>query len=132
MTLRNSLRLHALTVLALASSASASDHDVQQWTSLRVEHAFVEGVTAGVRARVRFDDDVSRKKDMTVGPSLRVDAFDRFSFTFGYDYRYDLQDDSTAEHRAWQAVGFAFPIRGLTIGNRIRMDERLMNCRAVR
>ncbi len=111
----------------LASNALAADHDLQQWTSLRLEHEFFDGVTAGVRARARFDDDISRERDVTVGPSLRLEAFDRLTFTLGYDYLYDLRDDSTAEHRAWQAAGFAFPIRRLTIGNRIRFDERLID-----
>ncbi len=127
MRFRSSLGLHAFTVLMLASNASASDHDLQQWTSLRLEHEFFDGVTAGVRARARFDDDISSERDVTVGPSLRLEVFDRFAFTFGYDYLYDLRDDSTAEHRAWQAVGFTFPVRGLTIGNRIRFDERFID-----
>ena len=110
----------------LASNASASDHDLQQWTSLRLEHELFDGVTAGVRARVRFDDNISTEKDVTVGPSVRWEPIDRLTFTLGYDYLYDLRDDSTAEHRAWQAVGFAFPIRRLTIGNRIRFDERFI------
>jgi hypothetical protein len=71
MRCRNSLRLHAFTVLMLAANASASDHDLQQWTSLRLEHEFFDGVTAGIRARVRFDDDVSRDKDLTAA-TLRV------------------------------------------------------------
>lgn len=124
MRFRNSLRLHAFAVLVLAGNASASDHDLQQWTSLRLEHEFFDGVTAGVRARVRFEDDVSREWDVMLGPSVRWEPIDRLSFTLGYDYRYDLRANSTAEHRPWQAVGFALPIRGLTIGNRIRVDER--------
>ncbi len=111
----------------LAPNASASDNDLQQWTSLRLEHEFFDGVTAGVRARARFDDDIGSERDVTVGPSLRLEVFDRFAFSFGYDYLYDLHDHSTAEHRAWQAVGFAFPIRGFRIGNRIRFDERLID-----
>ncbi len=126
MRCRNSLWLHAFTVLMLAANASASDHDLQQWTSLRLEHEFFDGLTAGVRARVRFDDDVSRDKDLTVGPSVRWEPLDRLTFTLGYDYLYDLQDESTAAHRGWQAVGFTFPFRGLTIGNRIRFDERFI------
>lgn len=126
MRLRNSLPFYAFTVLMLASNASASDQDLQQWTSLRLEHELFDGVTAGVRARVRFDDDVSSEKDVMVGPSLSLEPIDRLKFTLGYDYLYDLQAESTAEHRAWQAIGFTFPIRDLTIGNRIRFDERLI------
>ena len=122
---RNSPPFYAFTVLMLASNASASDQDLQQWTSLRLEHELFDGVTAGVRARVRFDDDVSSEKDVMVGPSLSLEPIDRLKFTLGYDYLYDLQAESTVEHRIWQTINFKFRIRDLTIGNRIRFDERL-------
>jgi hypothetical protein len=126
MRFRSSLRLHAFIVLLLASNAEASDHDLQQWTSLRLEHEFFDGVTAGVRARVRFDDDVSSENDVMVGPSVHWEPIDRLTFVLGYDYLYDLQAESTAEHRAWQAINFTLPIRDLTLGNRIRFDERFL------
>ena len=93
---RNSPPFYAFTVLMLASNASASDQDLQQWTSLRLEHELFDGVTAGVRARVRFDDDVSSEKDVMVGPSLSLEPIDHLKFALGYDYLCDLQAGSTA------------------------------------
>ena len=94
MRCRNSLRLHAFTVLMLAANASASDHDLQQWTTLRLEHEFFDGLTAGVRARVRFDDDVSvlygrclhRGALMSDGS---VDGHNLICGVHGWDYRVD-------------------------------------------
>jgi hypothetical protein len=114
-------------VVVVASTASAADHDLEQWSSLRLDHESFDRVTVGVRARVRFDDDISNKKDLTVGPSLRWEVLDRLRFSLGYDYLYDLFDDSTQEHRAWQSVRFEFALRDFTIGNRIRFDERFID-----
>lgn len=125
MKLRYLLRFHIVILLMLAPYASAADQDTAQWSTLRLEHEFFDGVTAGVRVRARFDDDISREKDVTIGPSLSLKLIDRLTVSLGYDFLYDLQAESTAEHRIWQTINFKFRIRDLTIGNRIRLDERL-------
>ena len=112
----------AATLLLPASSASATDSDIQLWPSATLNRGLSDQWAGHVTIRGRFDDDVSETKDLLIRPFVTWRPGKGFTLDLGYDYLHSYSGSS--ENRFWQAAQHAFKWREITVGNRIRLDQR--------
>jgi hypothetical protein len=120
-----SRRLCLLAVaFVLAWPGLAAAEDVQLWTVATVSHALDDRFALHLAGRVRFDDDVSQSKDYLIRPYGSWKATDSISLQLGYDRLQSVR--SRDEHSAWQSVSYRQLWRDLSLGHRIRLDERFV------
>jgi Protein of unknown function (DUF2490) len=115
----------ALAVFAPRSSEAADD-DTQEWSTVTIRHSLDERWTLSLESRVRFDDDISRAKDLLIGPAIDLKLNDTVSLGLGYDYVYSFKTDATSENRIWEQIGLHFINGELDVENRLRLDERFL------
>lgn len=125
-----SVRLLA-TVVALtsATTAWASDHDEQVWTSITATSALSPEVDATLELHSRYTDEVSRVGQVLIRPSVTYKLPDGWSVTGGYVYVRTRFANTRAndEHRAWQQIGYTFVANaatGLSVTGRTRVEQR--------
>ena len=109
------------------SAARAAEDDTQEWTTVTVRHALDERWTLSLESRIRFDDDISRAKDLLVGPAAELKLSDTLSLGLGYDYVYSFKTDATSENRIWEQAALRFAYGDLEIGNRLRLEQRFLD-----
>jgi hypothetical protein len=104
--------------------ASASGSDIQLWPTVTLNHGFGEHWGGHLMSRVRFDQNVSRTKDILLRPWVSWEPLEGLAFDLGYDYNHSFH--SNDEHRIWQAAEYRFTWRRLTVNNRLRLDQRFV------
>jgi hypothetical protein len=117
--------LLASALLLLHPSARAADDDVQIWPVVTLHHGLGDRWGAHLQTRLRFDEDVSRTKDLLVRAFGSWKALDCLTLDLGYDYIHSFH--GAGEHRPWQAAEHRMPWHDLTLQNRIRLDERFVD-----
>ena len=115
-----------LSGVSLTHAAAGAENDTQQWTSVTLEHAITPDVTAGFTTRLRFDEDISRKKDLLVRPWLSIKATDGLSLGLGYDHIEPFPSSAKSEDRVWQQLEFKFGVFDLPLSGHVRLDERFL------
>jgi hypothetical protein len=116
--------LLASGLLVLPASGVAAENDVQLWPVVSLNHSLGERWGAHLQTRARFDEDVSEAKDFLVRPFISWTPIESLTFDLGYDYLHSFR--SSPEHRVWQAAEHHFQWRDLTVKNRVRLDERIV------
>jgi hypothetical protein len=111
---------------ALPRVAQGAEDDTQQWTSASFTHALDDKVSLSFSSRVRFDEDISRKKDLLLGPGMSYALSPALSLGGGYTHLHAFPSGSSSENRAWQQVGFVEKLWGASVGNRLRLEERFV------
>ncbi len=115
-----------LLAAAIPQAALAADDDTQQWSSVILKHAITPEVSANLTTRVRFDENISRKKDILVGPWVSIKGTDGMSLALGYDRIEPFLDSESYENRAWQQVGFEHTIFDIPLTQHLRLEERFI------
>lgn len=116
--------LLAGTLLLLWANALRAASDIQLWPALTLNHGLGEHWGAHFTTRARFDDDVSRTKDVLVRGSVSWRALETLTLELGYDYLDSFQ--SRSEHRIWQSAEHRLAWRDFTVRNRVRLDQRFV------
>jgi hypothetical protein len=116
--------LLASGLLVFPTSTVAAENDVQLWPVVSLNHALGERWGAHLQTRVRLNDNVSEAKDFLVRPFITWTPIESLTLDLGYDYLHSFQ--SSSEHRVWQAAEHHFRWRDLTLKNRVRLDERIV------
>jgi hypothetical protein len=106
------------------ASDGASEDDFQIWPVVTLHHGLTDHWGAHIQTRARFDEDVSRAKDLLVRTFGSWTNLKSLTFDLGYDYLHSLH--SASEHRPWQAAEHKLSWRDLAVQNRIRLDQRLV------
>lgn len=114
------------SVVAGLHPASATEEDTQQWTTLTVERRVDDRFTVSLASRVRFDDDISRAKDLLFRPAVEVEILPPVSLGLGYDYIYSYGSNSSTEHRIWEQASVELDPGHLSISNRLRFEQRFI------
>ena len=104
----------------------SAEDDTQQWSSVILKHAITPEVSANLTTRVRFDANISRKKDILVGPWVSIKGTDGMSLALGYDRIEPFLDSESYENRAWQQVGFEHTIFDIPLTQHFRLEERFI------
>lgn len=120
------LALLLSSFLADVPTARGAKDDTQQWTTATVAHKIDNHFTLSLASRIRFDDNVSRAKDLMFRPAVKVAVLPPFSMGLGYDYVYSYAANSSTEHRIWEQAGLKIDLDDLSIGNRLRVEERFI------
>jgi hypothetical protein len=107
-----------------APAAADTESDVQQWTSVRINHPIGDRWAVSLASEVRFDDDVSDYKSFSLKPAVHV-AFARH-WHLGLGYKYEDKDGGSDEQAAWQEAAFAQSFGKLALGHRLRLEERFI------
>jgi hypothetical protein len=107
--------------------ALASEDDTQQWTTVKAQHKLDDRFTLSLASRLRFDEDVSRAKDLFLRPAVEVKVLPPFSLGLGYDYIYSYASNSSTEHRIWEQASVKLDLGDLSIGNRLRIEQRFID-----
>jgi hypothetical protein len=115
------------TVFLAVATAYSADDDTQEWTTATIKNDIDDRWTLSLESRVRFDDDVSRAKDLLVGPAVELHLSETFSLGAGYDYVYSFVTDKTSENRIWEQANLKFARAGLTVENRLRVEQRFLD-----
>ena len=50
----------------------SAEDDTQQWSSVSISHGITPKVSASLLTRIRFDEDISHKKDVLIRPWVSV------------------------------------------------------------
>lgn len=116
--------LLACALLLLHASAGAAEDDVQIWPVVTLHHGLSDHWGAHFQSRVRFDDDVSRAKDLLVRTFGSWTNLESLTFVLGYDYLHSFH--AASEHRPWQAGEHRLRWRDLVVNNGIRLDQRFV------
>ncbi len=114
-----------LTIL-IPQPAAGTENDWQQWSTLTFKHQFTPEIGASLGLRMRFDDDISRAKDLTIRPAIVVKGADGMNLGVGYDHIEALPHGATNEDRAWQSIDYEFQMIGIPLGHRFRVEERFI------
>lgn len=115
-----------VTILGFWRSATAADDDTQQWTEAKIRYAVDHQISLSLASRVRFDEGISRAKDLLIRPSVELALIPPFSFGLGYDHIHPFPSGSSSENRVWQQAGFKFKLGDLSVGNWVRVEERFI------
>jgi hypothetical protein len=116
--------LLACALLFLHASARAAEDDFQIWPVVTLHHGLSDHWGAHIQTRVRFDEDVSRTKDLLVRTFGSWTNLKSLTFDLGYDYVHSFH--AASEHRAWQAGEHKLRWGDFAVKNRIRLDQRLV------
>jgi hypothetical protein len=114
-------------VLIALHPASATEDDTQQWTTVTAKHKVDDRLTLSLASRLRFDEDVSRAKDLYFRPAVEVEVLPPFSLGLGYDYIYSYASNSSTEHRIWEQASLKLDLGDLSVGNRLRIEQRFLD-----
>jgi hypothetical protein len=114
-------------VLTALHPASATEDDTQQWTTIKVKHKLDDRLTLSLASRLRFDEDVSRAKDLFLRPAVEVEVLPPFSLGLGYDYIYSYASNSSTEQRIWEQASVKLDLGDLSIANRLRIEQRFLD-----
>ena len=106
--------------------AQCAEDDTQQWTSASVTHSLDDKVSLSFSSRIRFDEDVSRKKDLLLAPGLSYALSPSLSLGGGYVHLHAFPSGSSSENRAWQQIGLVEKLQGVSVGNRLRLEQRFV------
>ena len=112
---------------AVAAPAGGTEQDGQQWSTVSVDHNVSPNISASLALRLRLDDDVSRKKDLTVRPAISLAGPADLKLGLGFDYLYSFPDSESSEYRPWQSIGWNQSLFGRPVANRLRLEERLFD-----
>ena len=107
-----------------APAAAETESDTQQWTTVRINHPIGDRWAVSLLSQVRFDDDVSDYKSVTLKPAVHV-AFAQ-NWHLGLGYKYQDKNGGSVEHAAWQEAAFAPSFGKLALGHRLRLEERFI------
>lgn len=118
--------LAALPILLFARTAESTDSDLQQWSTVNFIHPITSEVDALFGLRVRFDDDISNAKDLTLRPGIIVKGMGGISLGLGFDHVQGLSKGDSNENRAWQSIGYDHGILDIHAAHRIRLEERFL------
>jgi len=98
--------LVSLTAL-VPQAAWGADDDWQQWSSVTLKHAVTPEVSTNLTTRIRFDDDISHKKDVLLRPWISVKETGGMSIGLGYDRIEPFPSSAGSENRVRQQIGLA-------------------------
>ena len=126
---RRMLRRIALVGIGVAAALTApaaadTESDTQQWTSIRINHPIGEGWAVSLKSQVRFDDDVSEYKSVYLKPAVHVSFASHWHLGLGY--KFEDKHGGSDEHAAWQEAAFTHSLGKLTLGHRLRLEERFL------
>ena len=126
---RRRLRRIALVWIGVAAALTASaaadtESDTQQWTSIRIKHPIGERWAVSLKSQVRFDDDVSEYKSVYLKPAVHVSFASHWHLGLGY--KYEDKRGGSEEQAAWQEAAFTHSLGKLTLGHRLRLEERFL------
>ncbi len=113
-------------MILLPRPAAGIEDDWQGWSTLAFKHEFTKEVEGQLGLRMRFDDDISRAKDLTIRPAIIVKGTDGISLGIGYDRIQAFPDGASNEDRAWQSIGYDYRMFNIPIGHRFRVEERFI------
>jgi hypothetical protein len=114
-----------LTIL-IPRPAAGTENEWEQWSTLTFKHQFTPEIGASLGLRMRFDDDVSRAKDLTIRPAIVVKGAGGMNLGVGYDHIEGLPGGAINEDRAWQSIDYEFQMIGIPLGHRFRVEERFI------
>ncbi len=126
---RNRLAL-VVVIFTIAGNpfpSEASEDDLQQWSSVTARYAVDERLTASLNTRLRFDQDISRAKDLLLRPGLQLKVGRDLTLGAGYAYSHAFSSGRSEEHRLWQDVGHKSEVSGIAVGNRLRIEQRFFD-----
>lgn len=123
-------RWPAIVLLLLAVSfpqaALGADDDWQQWSSVTLKHAITPEVSANLMTRIRFDEDISHKKDVLIRPWVSIRGTGGMNIGFGYDRIEPFPSSAGSEDRAWQQIGLAHKFSDIPVSGYLRLEERFL------
>ena len=93
---------------AVAAPAGGTAQDGQQWSTVSVDHNVSPNISASLALRLRLDDDVSRKKDLTVRPAISLAGPADLKLGLGFDYLYSFPDSESSEYRPGSELWFSW------------------------
>ena len=126
MTLRVLAGAATLCALLWAGAPGRAD-DLQQWTELEVIHPLDESFELGAMLQTRVVDDISRLGTVVVRPFVTYNLSDEIGLTLGYDYFRRRLSNENSENRVWQQLGMAYAAGALSITNRLRFEQRIID-----
>ena len=118
--------LVAAIMLIPSGPATAADSDTQQWTTATIDYAIDRDVVASLTSRIRFEDDISEKKDLLIGPSFAIKAPQNLTVGLGYDHLHAFPAGSSDENRIWQSLSLEHRASRPVLSSRLRLDERII------
>lgn len=116
----------AFFLLISIAPAIAAESDTQQWTTATIKYEINRDVSASLTSRIRFDDDISHKKDLLVRPGLAVKATPNLTLGLGYDHLHAFPSSSRDENRLWQSMSLEHRLSKPALSSRLRLDERFI------
>ena len=111
-------------LLLLHARARAAEDDFQIWPAVTLHHGLTDHWGAHIQIRPRFDEDVSRTKDLLVRAFGSWTNLESLTFDLGYDYIHSFH--AASEHRPWLTGEHKLHWRDLTVKNRLRLDQRVV------
>jgi hypothetical protein len=114
-----------LIFLGLAMPAVAADSDLQQWTTVHLSHQGPERLEFSFFGQQRWDDDVTHSNSQLLGPSVHYKLSERWRLGLGYTYW--RKPSASSEHQPWQELVFADRYGDLSLGHRLRVEQRFVN-----
>ncbi len=107
--------------------ASATDVDLQQWTSLIVQKKISEGIRGYIELQPRLGGDFSNLDRVIFRPALLFPTDGLMTWGVGYAAVPAFQPVTTWEHRAWQQGQWDLKLNGVALTNRTRFEQRFLH-----
>jgi len=122
-----------LLVVLIKPSSAQLDSDLVYWSFVTLNKNFDSGLRAQLITSQRFGDQLSDFNTNLVRLGIGYDLPARLkniSVWQGYDWFSYYGDNITHEHRIWQQVLHQKQIKKLTVINRTRLEERILEGQA--
>lgn len=128
--IKNLTLLALITFCCISTTAYATDHDSQIWTTVNLNTAITDRISTNLELQARFTEDASVYGQQFVRPSVTYQLNDVFSLTAGYVHvlTNTSKNISFRENRPWQQVGYHLFKNeyGTTLDGRTRLEQRFI------
>jgi len=106
--------------------ALGAEDDTQQWSSVTLKHTLTSDVSANFTTRIRFDEDISHKKDVLIRPWISIKGTGGMTLGLGYDHIEPFPSSAGSEDRVWQQMGFKHALFDLPVTHNFRLEQRFL------
>ena len=113
-----------LCLLATLPPIVLADDDVQQWSSVRYVQPIDDRWDVNLSGRLRVDDNLTRRRDLLVRPSVDYRIARRLHISVGYDRLHTYPPDKNSEDRLWQQAVLKLKRGANSASQRLRIEQR--------
>lgn len=119
------VRVATMVLLALgAGPAAAAEQDAQAWAALQLDTTLTERWDATLSGELQTRDNVSAFQSLILDGGAFYRASPRVKLGLGYQYTV-AEPGKSDEQAPWQSLEYTHGFRDLTLGYKLRLDERI-------